>query len=394
MIVNKKRGIYNVIMLVILSIIITFILTTLMMYNYFQDNKNYIALPTEDTAQLTDLDRALIGLKNIIDRKYLGEFNEDELYDGAIKGFVSALNDKYSAYYTKEEMDEVSTTYLGNYVGIGAYLQEDTDNNLIKILSPIEDSPAKEAGLLAGDIIYKVDGVEYTGEELTEASNALKGEEGTTVDVEIIRNGENKKFTITRKSVRIYHIYSEVIENDIGYMYIQTFDIGCAEEFKQKYDELVKKNIKSLIIDLRNNGGGVVDEALKILDYMLDKNEITLITVDKNENEVISKTSSNKTIDLPIVLLVNEQTASASEIMAGALKDHERAKIVGEKTYGKGVIQELMTLTNGAGLKLTTNEYYTPNRNKINNIGITPDYEVELESLEDEQLQKAIELLK
>lgn len=391
---NKKRGIYNVIMLVTLSIIITFILTTLLMYNYFQDKNNYVILPSQDTAKLTELDRTLIGLKNIIDKKYLGEINEEELYEGAIKGYISALNDKYSSYYTKEEMDDVNLALLGNYVGVGAYLQADLDNNVIKVLSPIEDSPAKEAGLLSGDIIYKVDGIEYNGEEINKASNAMKGKEGTTVDVEVIRDGEIKKFTITRRSIKVYHISSEVIENDIGYMYIQTFDEGCAEEFKQKYEELSKKNIKSLVIDLRDNGGGIVDEALEILDCMLDKNQIALITVDKDGKEQISKTEENKTIDIPIVVLVNEQTASASEIMAGALKDHKRAIIVGTKTYGKGVIQELMYLTSGAALKLTTNEYYTPNRNKINEIGIIPDYEIKLTKEEDTQLQKAIELLK
>lgn len=391
---NKKRGIYNVIMLVTLSIIITFILTTLLMYNYFQDKNNYVILPSQDTAKLTELDRTLIGLKNIIDKKYLGEINEEELYEGAIKGYISALNDKYSSYYTKEEMDDVNLALLGNYVGVGAYLQADLDNNVIKVLSPIEDSPAKEAGLLSGDIIYKVDGIEYNGEEINKASNAMKGKEGTTVDVEVIRDGEIKKFTITRRSIKVYHISSEVIENDIGYMYIQTFDEGCAEEFKQKYEELSKKNIKSLVIDLRDNGGGIVDEALEILDCMLDKNQIALITVDKDGKEQISKTEKNKTIDIPIVVLVNEQTASASEIMAGALKDHKRAIIVGTKTYGKGVIQELMYLTSGAALKLTTNEYYTPNRNKINEIGIMPDYEIKLTKEEDTQLQKAIELLK
>lgn len=390
----KKRGIYNSIMLVILSIIITFLLTTLLVYNYFQDKNNYIVLPGQDTIQLTDLDRTLIGLKNIIEEKYLGDVDEKKLYEGAIKGFVNALDDKYSEYYTEEEMNDVNVSLLGNYVGIGAYLQADLQENIIRVLSPIENSPAEEAGLLAGDIITKVDGVEFTGEELEKASMALKGEEGTKVNVEIVRNGETKTYEITRRSIKVYHISSKLIENDIGYMYIQTFDEGCADEFKEKYEALKNQNIKSLIIDLRDNGGGIVPEALEILDYILDKDKITLITVDKNGNEEISKTSKKQLVDVPIVLLVNEQTASASEIMAGALKDNDRAIIVGEKTYGKGVIQELMTLTNNAALKLTTNEYYTPNRNKINKIGITPDYTVKITSEEDTQLQKAIELLK
>ena len=390
----KKRGIYNSIMLVILSIIVTFILTTLFVSNYFQDKNNYIILPNQDTTRLTDLDRTLIGLKNIIEEKYLGEIEDKKLYEGAIKGFVEALDDEYSTYYTEEEMSDVNESLLGNYVGIGAYLQTNSKENIIEVLLPIEGSPAKRVGLLPGDIIKKIDGVEYTGKEINEASNALKGVEGTKVNIEIIRDGETKTFEITRENVKIYHISSEILENNIGYMYIQTFDEGCADEFKDKYEELKQQNINSLIIDLRNNGGVIVPEALDILDYILEKNKITLITVDKNNNEEITKTSTEQHIDIPIVLLVNNQTASASEIMAGALKDNGRATLVGEKTYGKGVIQELMTLSNHAALKLTTNEYYTPNRNKINKIGITPDYIVEITSNEDTQLQKAIELLK
>lgn len=391
---NKKREIYNKIMLITLSVVITFVLTTIMMYNYFENTSSYTSLKGNSTETLTNLDRTLIGLKSIIDQKYLGEVNEKELYEGAIKGYVAALNDKYSSYYTQEEINDLNLSLLGNYVGIGAYLQADSEKNVIKVLLPIEGSPAKEVGLLPGDIITKVDGVEYSGDKITEASNAMKGEEGTTVNVEVIRDGKSVSFTITRRSVKIYHVSGEVLENNIGYIYIQTFDEGCAEEFKQKYDELKQKNINSLIIDLRNNGGGIVDEALEILDYMLEKNEITLITVDKNGNEQISKSKSKPDINLPIVVLVNDQTASASEIMAGALKDHQRAKIVGTKTYGKGVIQELMYLTSGAALKLTTNEYYTPNRNKINEIGITPDYEIKLTEEQDTQLKKAIEILK
>ncbi len=390
----KKRGIYNSIMLVILTIIITFTLTTLFVSNYFQNKNNYIILPNQDTKQLTDLDRTLIGLKNIIEERYLGEIEDKKLYEGAIKGFINALDDEYSEYYTEEEMNDINASLLGNYVGIGAYLQADLEENIIKVLLPIEGSPAKEVGLLAGDIIKKVDGVEYTGEEINEAANALKGLEGTKVTVEVIRDGETKIFEITRKNVKLYHISSEMLENNIGYMYIQTFDEGCADEFKEKYEALQQQNINSLIIDLRDNGGGIVPEALDILDYILEKDKITLITVDKNGNEEISKTSTKQSIDIPIVLLVNGQTASASEIMAGALKDNKKATIVGEQTYGKGVIQELMTLKNNAALKLTTNEYYTPNRNKINKIGITPDYIVEITGKEDTQLQKAIELLK
>lgn len=187
-------------------------------------------------------------------------------------------------------------------------------------------------------------------------------------------------------------------------MKISTFDEGCSEEFKQKYDELKKQNIQSLIIDLRNNGGGIVDEALEIADYMTDKNATLLITKDKNDKEEIKKAKQSKYIDMNIIILTNENTASASEILAGAVKDNNVAKLVGTKTYGKGVIQELLTLNDGSGLKITTNEYYTPNRSKINKVGIEPDEKVELPEEyqkiidipeeNDTQLQKAVELLK
>lgn len=395
---NKRKVIYNSIMIAILSIIVTLIITSALMYNYFQKEAEKAKIPTQTVIQTSELDKTLASLRNIIDKKFLGSVDEQELYDNAIKGFVNGLGDKYSSYYTPEEVEDLNVSLKGCYVGVGAYLQEDKEADIIKILLPIEGSPAKEAGLQAGDIINKVDGIEYKGSQIEQAATAMKGEDGTTVKLGIIRNGENKEYTLTRRSVKIYHVFGKVIENNIGYISIQTFDEGCAKEFKKAYEDLKEKNIKSLIIDLRDNGGGIVDEALEMLDYLLDKDVTTLITIDKSEKEAVSKTKQDKLIDVPVVVLVNENTASASEIMAGALKDHGRAKIVGEKTYGKGVIQELMYLSNKAALKLTTNEYYTPNRNKINEVGITPDVEVKLEisqdNLEDNQLKKAVELLK
>lgn len=395
---NKKRVIYNSLMIAILSITVTVIITSTLMYNYFQKEAEKAKVPTQTVIQTSELDKVLASLKNIIDKKYLGTIDEQELYDNAIKGYIAGLGDKYSAYYTPKEVEELNLSVKGNFVGVGAYLQENKQNDTIKILFPIEDSPAKEAGLQAGDIIAKVDGVEYKGSQIEQAATAMKGEEGTNVELEIIRDGEIKEFTITRRNIKMYHVEGRVLENDIGYICIQTFDEECAKEFKEKYEELKKNNIKSLIIDLRDNGGGIVNEAIEMLDYLLDKDLITLITIDKDEKEVVTKTKNDKLIDVPVAVLVNGNTASASEIMAGALKDHGRAKIVGEKTYGKGVIQELMYLSNKAALKLTTNEYFTPNRNKINEVGITPDVEVKLEisqdNLEDTQLKKAIEILK
>ena len=257
---------------------------------------------------------------------------------------------------------------------------------------------------MPGDIITKVDGVSYTGEELTEASNKIKGEIGTSVKLEILRDGKTMEFEVTREHIKINHVESKVLENNIGYIEFNSFDEGCSKEFKEKLEELKGKNITALVIDIRNNGGGLVTEALDIADFIVEKDATLLITTDKKGKEEITKAKNDPMINMPVVLLTNSSSASASEILAGALKDNGKATIVGEKTYGKGVIQELLTLTDGSGLKITTNEYFTPNRNKINKVGITPDIEVKLdekvqgqlviEGKDDTQLQKAIEILK
>ena len=233
-------------------------------------------------------------------------------------------------------------------------------------------------------------------------ADKIKGEAGSKVNLEILRGEQLLTFEVIREKVNTNPVYSEKLENNIGYLDISSFDDGTAEDFKAKYLSLKEQGIKGLIIDLRDNGGGIVDEALKIVDYIVPKNQTTLITVDKDGKEEVTKSKEDKLIEEPVVVLVNASSASASEIMAGALKDLNVAQIVGTKTYGKGVIQQLLTLTNGAGLKITVEEYYTPNKTKINKVGITPDYEVLLETsvtreptdANDTQLNKAKEILK
>ena len=242
----------------------------------------------------------------------------------------------------------------------------------------MEGSPAEKAGVKTGDFIVNVEGEDVTAENVSKMSDKIKGEEGTKVKIKVRRGEEIIDFEIERKKIVISHIKARVLENNIGYIDIKDFDGGTAEEFKTKYDELSKKGIKSLIIDIRSNGGGIVDESLNILDMLLEKDTTLLITVNKKQEEEVTKAKKKQEIDIPVIVLTNQYSASASEILAGALKDNGRAKIVGTKTYGKGVIQTLRTLTDGSGLKTTTEEYYTPNRNKINKIGIKPDYEVNL----------------
>ena len=271
------------------------------------------------------------------------------------------------------------------------------------VLSPIKGGPAQKAGVQPGDYIISVDGVEYSGEQMTEASNNIKGEEGTTVKIEILRGNETLNFELTRENIKVNPVEGEVLEDDIGYITFSSFDEGTADEFKSKFEELKGQGITSLIIDLRNNGGGIVDEALNIANYILDKDSVILYEVNKSNEEEVEKTTDNPIINMPIVVLTNGNTASSSEILAGALKDHGKATIVGTKTYGKGVIQQIITLSDGSGLKITSEKYLTPNRTEIDKVGIEPDEEVELpdsvtnvlnvERSEDTQLQKAIEVL-
>ncbi len=397
---EKSQRAYKVIMLMLLTILITAIVTTLVVYNMMAGNTNikYVKV----TSDSSEIGKTFESLKSWIEEKYIGELDEQQMIETAIKGYVAGLDDKYSEYITSEEMKEYMEEAVGKFVGIGVYITNDTQKNQIVVISPIEGGPAQEAGVLSGDIIQKIDGIEYKGEQLSEASSKLKEQEGTKVKLGILRGENFLEIDVERKQIKTSHVTCEVIDN-IGYIKLPSFDEGTADEFIQKYKELESKKVTGLIIDLRNNGGGIVDEAIEIADTMVEKDKILLITTSKSEGEEVKKAQKDKLINLPVVILTNENTASASEILSGILKEHDNAKLVGKKTYGKGVIQTIYTLKDGSGLKLTTNEYFTPNRNTINKIGITPDFEVELpkdqsiynvERTQDTQLQKALELFK
>lgn len=398
---NTQR-IYKMIMLVLIVIIVTSLVTAFTTYQYLSNNG--ISYSKVNTTSLEGLEYTLSQFRSELEKKYIGEINDEELIEGAVKGYVDALGDPYTTYYTKKEMKTIMEETNGNFVGIGVYMTKDLEKNAILIIKPIENSPAEKAGILPGDLITKVDDVEYTGDKLEEASNKIRGEEGTKVKLEIYRNGETKTFELTRTKVVVSHVTTKVLNNDIGYIAISDFEGECASEFETKYKQLEKQGIKKLIIDIRNNGGGIVDEALKIANMLVDKDSTLLITKDKSDKEEITKATEKPIINMPTVVLVNEYSASASEILAGALKDNGKATLVGTKTYGKGIIQELHQLSDGSGLKITVSEYYTPNHNAIHKIGITPDVEVDLsedvkqqttiQEKDDNQLQKAIEILK
>lgn len=405
---RKASNIFKIIMLVFLTAFITFIITVPVVYKYIENNAYKIKAKSISSAVSKDatstLEQTLADFRKVLEQKYIGEINEEDLIEGAIKGYVAGLGDPYTEYLTVEEMTSLSEETEGEYVGIGVYITSDTVNNEIVILRTIGNSPAYKAGLLTGDIIKSIDGVEYTGEQLNEASSILKGKEGTQVKIIIIRNGEEKEINITRETIRLVCVQSKKYD-DIGYLRIVSFDGGCAKEFLEKYKELESQGMKSLVIDLRFNGGGLVEEALDIGEYAVDKGSTLLITKSKTQNENITKSKNERIINIPIVVLVNEYSASASEILTGILQEVNGATIIGTKTYGKGVIQTVYQLSDGSGLKITTDEYYTPNHNKINKVGIMPDIQIELpeevrynsDSIpeqKDTHLQKALEILK
>ena len=371
---EKKYRIYKTIMMLAIVIFITFMVTSISLYTYYTKNPIIITSNTKNTKN--DIANKLENYRQIIEKYYLGEVDEEKLEEGAIKGYIEGLGDPYTEYISKEDMKDYLEDTMGNFVGIGIYMIKNTQYDRIQVLATIKGSPAEKVGIQAGDLIISVDGVEYKADDMTTASNNIKGEEGTKVTIELLRGAQSIKYEITREKVKVNQVEGKVLSNNIGYIQFTSFDETTAEDFKAKYQELAKQGIQSLIIDLRNNGGGIVDQALEIADYVATKDSVLLYEVDKNNKETVRKAETDPIINMPIIILTNENTASASEILAGALKDLGKAKTVGTTTYGKGVIQQILKLSDGSGIKITIEEYQTPNKNKINKVGIEPDEKV------------------
>lgn len=403
---NEEEKKYNVRVKIIVAVMITFIITlcgTVVVYDKYLSHKGLLVKDYESTGNLTN---DINLLKSVIEKKYKGEIDDEKLEQAALKGYVEGLGDEYTEFLTKDEWEDLDSS-LSEFVGIGVYMSQLKSSSDAVIVGVIDDdTPAGKAGIQSGDIIKMVDGEDVSGKGTEYVSSKVKGAEGTKVTIKVLRGDQEIEFTMTREQVKVYKIKHEMLENNIGYIDFDSFTDTSADEFKEAYDDLKNKGATSLIIDLRNNTGGYVKSALEIADLFVDSGKTLLITEDKDGNKTIQKSSKDKTIDIPVVVLVNEYTASASEILTGIFKDYGIAKIVGTKTYGKGVIQEVypdvLGTEIGGALKVTVSEYFTPNENKINKIGITPDEEIELNENDstkitkenDNQLQKAIELLK
>lgn len=326
----------------------------------------------------------------VIKNKYVDEVDEEKLIDGAKVGMVDALGDKRSFFITSEygyENFEANST--GEYVGIGVTITIEEKSDYIKVVKASKGAPAYEAGIREGDYIVKADDTDLKGKTTTEASNLIKGKENTKVKVTVLRNDEEKEFTVTRKKISVQTVTSEMLKNNIGYVKIEQFDIDTDDELFKQMDNL--KNVDGLVVDLRNNPGGIMQVAISILDKFLEKDAIVL-TARYKDSEQVYKSENDKEYDMPLVVLVDQNSASASEIFAAAIKENNRGKIVGTKTYGKGSIQQTFPLLNNQGIHLTVGRFYSPDGNIIDEVGVLPDVLSQFD--EDEKILSVSELPK
>ena len=343
-------------------------------------------------------------IETLVQKYYLNEIDTEQVENYLYKGMIAGLDDAYAAYYTKEEYQSMMDSTNGSYYGIGVEMSQNMTTGIITITRVFEGSPAEEAGLLPGDVIYKVQDTEVTGEDLTKVVSMVKGAEGTTVPISVAREGESDylTFDVERRTIEIATVEHRMLDGNIGYISIASFDDVTVNQFLTALEDLENQGETALIIDLRNNGGGLVSSAGSILDRLLPEGLI-VYTEDKYGNREELKSDAENYFDKPLAVLVNGNSASASEIFAGAIKDYGIGTLVGTQTFGKGIVQKVYPLSDGTAVKLTVSKYYTPKGNNIHGIGITPDVEVELDAdvanaitipeEKDNQLQKAVEIL-
>lgn len=338
-------------------------------------------------------------LQKYIDTFYLNDVNGQDLEDGIYKGILKGLDDPYSVYYTKKEYSSLQESTTGVYCGIGARVTQDVETGIITIVQPFEGGPADVAGILPNDIIYKIEGKEVTGEDLSEVVAMMKGKKGTKVSLTVVRDKKKMDFEVARNEIEVPTVESQMLDNKIGYIKVSEFDEVTAEQFRKSLDDLEKQNEKGLVIDLRNNGGGRLTAVVDMLDRMLPEGVIVSTKDKKGEGDTYSSTDEEK-FDKPLAVLINGNSASASEVFAGAIQDYGTGELVGTTSFGKGIVQTIFGLNDGTAVKLTTSEYFTPKGRNIHGKGLTPDVKVELKEelkqkvtidlKDDNQLQTAI----
>lgn len=340
----------------------------------------------------------LDSLYSLIDNTYLEDVDKEELQEGMYKGVLQSLGDPYSVYYDKEEFAQMMEDSSGTFEGIGAYLSQDPDTMEVTVVEPIKDSPAEAAGMLADDVIVEVDGEDVTGQDINLIVSKLRGPKGTSVNVGVRRKDADDivRFDITRDEIESKTVDHEMFDNGIGYIDISEFADNTADQFNEAYDDLEKQGMKALIIDLRSNGGGYVDISVEIADRLVKDGVIVSVKDKHGLSYSYEDAGDDKYLKVPCVLLVDGNTASASEILTGALKDYGLATVMGTQTFGKGITQIITPLDDGSGVKITNSKYYTPNGENIHEVGIEPDVVVEwdYDKYKDEGIDNQLEAAK
>ncbi|WMJ78523.1 MULTISPECIES: S41 family peptidase [unclassified Sedimentibacter] len=404
--VSKKKYILTIIVVFFVTAFLTFSLGNVFLVEVGQR----VVLSDEAYTEMKEIYEKYAkqeSVMKIAQRDFLYEADEGKMLEGALEGTLKALGDPYTQFMTKEEFEALMQDTEGTYEGIGVYITA-SDDNKIMIVSPIEDTPAEKAGLKTGDKIIGINGTEFTADKIDEAVSIMKGEPGTSVTLTIQRlkddnTSDISDVVVNREKIKIKTIKQAMLEDGTGYIRITTFDMHTAEDFKAAYAELKNQGMKGLVIDLRYNPGGIIDATVDISDMFMGEGIVTYTKTKSGETEYFKSDANAE--DIPIVMLINEGSASASEIMAGAMKDTQRATLIGTKSFGKGIVQRVQRFgSDGEGIKMTVSEYFTPNGINIHGIGIEPDIEIKLseDSLgygyeyydTDNQLQKSVEVLK
>lgn len=392
------------------SIFILFvILAGILGYTYGR-NKFLFSINSGDSemTQFEHIYQNVMMIEDKLNDEFLGEIDKEKFETGIYKGIMESLDDPYSVYYSEDEFNALQEDTAGEFGGIGIQVSAN-QNGLIEVIAPMKGTPGEKAGLKPGDFITHINGEQFSADELDNAVKVMRGNPGEEVTISVLRQNESEQevfdLTIKREIINVETVYYEMLDNNIGYVLLTGFQEKSDEELINAMDDLISKDAKGIVLDLRNNPGGLLDVAMNIADYLMDKGTVISVRYkDETLNEDLTTTDGK--VDIPLTVLINKGSASASEVLSGALQDNERAKIIGETSFGKGVIQQVYPIINEGkkeGLKLTVAEFYTPKGNKIHDVGITPDIEVELpedikiiglENIkEDTQLQRAIKEL-
>ena len=400
---QKRKGRMNGVIGFILGIMTSFVLVYVG-FAFAFNNGNVLSLFLKRNSKLDykKIEEKTSVLQNIIDRYFLFDEDMTKLEDGIYAGMMNGLGDPYTVYYTKEEYKALNEDTEGKYSGIGAVVSQNPNTKIITIVKIFDNSPANDAGLQVGDIIYKIDGEEVAGTDMDIlVKTKIRGEEGTSFKMTVLRGDERKEveLDLTRRSIEVETVAGKMLDNNIGYIAVSQFDAVTSEQFKSNIESLQSQGMTKLIVDRRGNPGGLLDQVVDMLDYILPDG-LVLYTEDKYGKREEYYSDGSHELKIPMVVLVNENSASASEVFTATFRDFEWGTVVGKTTFGKGIVQNVLPLGDGTAVKITTQHYYPPSGYDLHKVGIKPDLEVDLNegakigTDSDNQLSAAIDILK